>query len=259
MTSFRKILRSGQAVSGPIVNEIRAVGPIKSLALAGHDFIWLDMEHAMYNWETIGTLVQFARAIGITPLVRVTDLSYALIARALDAGAIGVIVPRVESVDQVREAVSCAFYPPIGRRGAGGEGRYGYERRTPSAGLEEVNGQTVVAVQIETMAAVDQIDAIAAVDGVDIVCVGPQDLSISLGLAGQFDHPTFVEAVEHVLRQVQAAGKAAGMVERDASRFGRWHHAGCRFYACNTDVNMIFTTAQSDVQTLKALGGARLE
>ena len=126
-----------------------------------------------------------------------------------------------------------------------------------AAGLEEVNGQTVVAVQIETMTAVDQIDAIAAVEGVDIVCVGPQDLSISLGLAGQFDHPTFVEAVEHVMRRVQAAGKAAGMVERDARRFERWHNAGCRFYACNTDVNMIFTTAQGDVQALKALSTAK--
>src|SRR3954468_2868251 len=151
MTSFKEKLASGQAVSGPIVAELRTVGPIKALALAGHDFVWLDMEHAMYGWETIQTLVQYARAVGITPLVRATDLSYPLVARALDAGTIGIIVPRVETVEQVQQAVSYSLYPPLGRRGAGGEGRYAYERRLPADAVGEVNGQTVVAVQIETI------------------------------------------------------------------------------------------------------------
>ena len=75
MTSFKEKLASGNPVSGPIVSEIRSVGPIKALANAGHDFVWVDMEHAMFNWETTQTLVQYARLAGITPLVRVTDLS----------------------------------------------------------------------------------------------------------------------------------------------------------------------------------------
>lgn len=253
MKSFREKLAAGNVVSGPIVSEIRSVGPIKSLALAGHDFVWLDTEHAMFGWETIQTLSQYARAIGITPLVRVTDLSYPLATRALDAGAIGVIIPRVDTTDQVRNAVSFARYPPLGRRGAGGEGRYGFERRLPADAVEEVNAATAVIVQVETIEAVERIDEFAAVDGIDVVCVGPQDLSISLGLAGQFDHPTFVEAVEHVMRRVSAAGKVAGMVERDARRFARWHAAGCRFFACNTDLNLIFTGAKADVEVIRGL------
>ncbi len=93
MTSFKEKLASGTPVSGPIVGDIRTVGAIKALANAGHDFVWLDMEHAMIGWETLVPLVQFARLSGITPLVRATDLSYPLVARALDAGAIGIIVP----------------------------------------------------------------------------------------------------------------------------------------------------------------------
>jgi 2-keto-3-deoxy-L-rhamnonate aldolase RhmA len=247
-------LQSGAAVSGPIVSEARSVGIVKALANAGHDFIWLDMEHAMYGWETIQTLVQYARAVGITPLVRVTDLSYPLIARALDAGAIGVIVPRVESVEQVEAAVQYAFYPPRGRRGAGGEGRYGFERMTPAEGVQSVNDATVVIVQIETMAAVERIDEIAAVNGIDVICVGPQDLSISLGKPGAYDDPTFVETVSHVMARVSAAGKAAGMVERDARRFSRWHAAGGRFFACNTDTNMVFTSAKADVDIVRGFG-----
>lgn len=244
-------MRSGAAVSGPIISESRSVGLIKALATAGHDFAWFDMEHAMYNWETVHGLVQYARAIGIAPLVRVTDLSYPLVARALDAGAIGVVVPRVETVEQVEAAAQYAYYPPIGRRGAGGEGRYGYERRTPAEAVAEVNSATVVVVQIETMSAVERIDEIAAVENIDVICVGPQDLSISLGKAGQFDDPTFVEAVTHVTRRVAAAGKAAGMVERDARRFERWHAAGGRFFACNTDTNMIYMSARADVEVVR--------
>ena len=251
MTSFKEKLASGNPVSGPIVSEIRSVGPIKALANAGHDFVWVDMEHAMFNWETTQTLVQYARLAGITPLVRVTDLSYTMVARALDSGAIGVIIPRVDTADQIRDAVSYARYPPLGRRGAGGEGRYGFERRLPADAVSEVNAATVVVAQVETVEAVERIDEFAAVDGLDVICVGPQDLSISLGLTGQFDHPTFVEAIEHVMRQVSAAGKVAGMVERDARRFQRWHAAGCRFFACNTDLNLIFTGAKADADLVR--------
>jgi 2-keto-3-deoxy-L-rhamnonate aldolase RhmA len=254
VTSFKETLRSGATVSGPIIGEIRTVGLVKALAVAGHDFIWLDMEHGMYGWETIQTLVQYARAVGIAPLVRATDLSYPLVARALDSGASGVIVPRVETAEQVQAAVQYAYYPPIGRRGAGGEGRNVYERRTPADAVEDINATTVVVVQIETMAAVDRIDELAAVEGVDVFCVGPQDLSISLGLAGQYDNPTFVEAVSHVMKRVTAAGKVGGMVERDARKFERWHKVGGRFFACNSDTNMIYMQSKADVDVVRGFG-----
>ena len=183
--------------------------------------------------------------------MRATDLSYALVARALDAGAIGVIVPRVDTREQVEAAVQYAYYPPMGRRGAGGEGRYGYERRTPAEGVTEVNEATVVVVQVETVEAVERIDDLASVDGVDVICVGPQDLSISLGMPGQFDNPKFVETVTHVMERVTAAGKVCGMVERDARRFQRWYDAGGRFFATNTDSNLIYLGAKADVDIVR--------
>lgn len=239
-------------VSGPIISEIRTVGLIKALAVAGHSFIWLDMEHGMYNWETIQTLVQYARAVGIAPLVRPTDLSYPLVARALDSGASGVIIPRLETVEQAQAAVQYAYYPPIGRRGAGGEGRNVYERRTPADAVSQINDAMIVVAQVETMAAVERIDDLAAVEGIDVICVGPQDLSISLGVAGQYDHPSFVEAVTHVMERVAAAGKVGGMVERDAHKFERWYKAGGRFFASNTDTNMIYMQSKADVDVLRS-------
>ncbi len=119
------------------------------MALAGHDFLFLDMEHAMFDWETMLTLVQTSLLCDICPLVRVTDLSYPLVARALDSGAQGIIIPRVDNREQVEQAVSFAKYPPVGRRGAGGDARYGYNRRPVKAAVDEANAETMVVVQVE--------------------------------------------------------------------------------------------------------------
>ena len=165
MQPFQSKVEQGQIVSGPIVSEVRAPGPIKSLAVAGHDFVWLDMEHALYGWETLHWAVQYARAVGIAPLVRVTDLSYPLIARALDAGASGIVVPRVETREQVEEAVSCTYYPPRGRRGAGGEARYLYEPTTEAISSRLASARSVSTWTISVVSALISLMASATVVG----------------------------------------------------------------------------------------------
>ncbi len=244
-------LREGQAVSGPIINEARGVGTVKMMALAGHDFLFLDMEHAMFDWETMLTLVQTSLLCDICPLVRVTDLSYPLVARALDSGAQGIIIPRVDNREQVEQAVSFAKYPPVGRRGAGGGARYGYNRRPVKAAVDEANAETMVVVQVESSEGVANLDAIASVPGVDVVCVGPQDLSISLGVYGDFGHPTFVQTMEQIVATCAKHEVAVGMVEREASDFRRWYDMGMRFLVCNNDGNMIHQGATRDVAALR--------
>ncbi|MEA2523325.1 MAG: hypothetical protein QOF73_552 [Thermomicrobiales bacterium] len=244
-------LRNGQAVSGPIVNEARSVGTVKMMALAGHDFLFFDMEHAMFDWETILNLVQASLLCDICPLVRVTDLSYALVARALDSGAQGIIIPRVETREQVEEAVSFAKYPPLGRRGAGGDARYGYVRRDVRTAVEEANAETMVVVQIESLEGVANLEAIASVPGLDVVCVGPQDLSISMDVHGEFGHPRFVETLQQIVEICARHGVATGMVEREPGALRRWHDMGMRFLCCNNDGNMIYQSAMRDVAALK--------
>jgi 2-keto-3-deoxy-L-rhamnonate aldolase RhmA len=244
-------LKQGKAVSGPIINEARSIGTVKMMAEAGHDFLFLDMEHAMFDWETMLNLVQAALLCDICPLVRVTDLSYPLVARALDSGAQGIIIPRVDNRAQVEAAVSYAKYPPLGRRGAGGESRYGYVRRDARSAVEQANAETMVVVQVESLAAVADLDGIASVPGVDVVCVGPQDLSISMDLHGNFGHPEFVKVLQQVVDVCSRHGVATGMVEREASALKRWHDLGMRFLCCNTDGNMLYQSASRDVAALR--------
>jgi 2-dehydro-3-deoxyglucarate aldolase/4-hydroxy-2-oxoheptanedioate aldolase len=246
-------LRAGQAVSGPIVEEARTVGPVKMLAQSGHDFLWFDCEHNMLEWDTLLTLVQYSLAVGITPLVRVTDLQYPLVARALDLGAQGVIIPRVETREDVEHAVSYAKYPPLGRRGAGGRARYAYEPRGVGEAVEEANAETMVIVQVESQAAVANLNGIASVPGLDVVCIGPQDLSIDLGLPGQFDHPTFIETVTEIVAACAKYGIPVGMVSREAASFRQWYGLGIRFLVCNSDGNYIVQGAARDLQTLREI------
>lgn len=252
---LKSVLAQGLAVSGPIMEEVRTVGVIKYLAASGHDFLWFDTEHNMLDWETLLTLVQMSLASGIVPLIRVTDLSYPLVARALDTGAFGVIIPRVETRAEVEQAVSFAKYPPLGRRGAGGQARNAYLTRSVSEALEEGNALTMVIVQVESKEAVERLDELASVPGLDVVCIGPQDLSISLGVPGAFDHPLFLETVATIVERCARHNIPVGMVSREATAFARWHEMGIRFLVCGSDGSMLIQAARQDVATLRGITG----
>ena len=245
-------LRNRRTVSGPMINEARSVSTVKVMALAGFDFLWLDTEHAMLGTETIANLVQMALVCDICPLVRVTDLAYPLVARALDAGAQGIVIPRVETRAQAEAAVGFAKYPPLGRRGAGGDARNGYERRDAKTAVDEANAETMVVLQIETLLGVENLDGIASVPGVDVVCLGPLDLSIALGVPGQFAHPTFVDTVRQIIGVADKHGIACGHVEKEAAALEPWHAMGMRFLVCNSDGNMIIQGATRDMAALRA-------
>jgi 2-keto-3-deoxy-L-rhamnonate aldolase RhmA len=252
---LKTALAEGKAVSGPIMEEVRTVGVVKYLAMAGHDFLWFDTEHNMLEWDTLLTLVQMSIASDIVPLIRVTDLSYPLVARALDTGAYGVIIPRVETREEVERAVRFSKYPPLGRRGAGGQARNAYMARDARAAVEEGNALSMVIVQVESTEAVDRIDEIASVPGLDVVCVGPQDLSISLGVHGEFGHPLFLETIARIVEGCSRHNVPVGMVSREATSFERWYEMGIRFLVCGSDGSLLLQAARQDVATLRSIIG----
>jgi 2-keto-3-deoxy-L-rhamnonate aldolase RhmA len=248
---LKQKLAAGEWVSGPIVEEIRTGGGVKMLAMAGHDFLWWDMEHNFYDWDQILNLVQLTYLNGMTPLVRVTDLSYANVARALDAGAQGIVIPRVDNAEQAEQAVSYAKYPPRGRRGAGGMARNFYETKSALQSVQDGNAETMVILQLEHPDTIGELDAICQIDGVDVICVGPQDLSVNMGIHGQFENPLFLDAIDKINEVCAKYDKPVGMVSRDAASFKTWNGLGCRFLVCNSDLSLIFQQASRDRQTLE--------
>lgn len=252
----KALLAAGQAAIGPTIMESWSVAVVRIMAAAGFDYLFLDTEHTSIGSESLYTLIQMSLASDITPLVRVVDLSYPLVSRALDMGAQGIIIPRVETREQAEAAVSYVKYPPLGRRGAGGDARYGYARRPMQQAIAEANAETMVVVMVESGRGLENLDEIASVPGLDVIHIGPQDLSISLGIPWQMDHPRLQEAITHVVDTCRRHGVTAGQNDRDAASFRQWYEMGFRFLCCNNDLNMLTTAAQQDARMLREIVAA---
>jgi 2-keto-3-deoxy-L-rhamnonate aldolase RhmA len=215
-------------------------------ALKGTGFEWfmIDTEHAPVNPETLAAMVALLGDGAPAPLVRVGNVDQYLIKQALDAGAQGVLVPLVGTAAQAKAAVSFAKYPPTGVRGAAAAAasRYGVEL---SSYLRSANESTLVGVQIETQEALDNLEAIAGVNGVDILFVGPQDLTLSLGLLDDRKNPKVRAAMRSVVEACERNGKVPGTLVIDPEEKRVAVDLGFRFISLASDVRFLLTGAKS--------------
>jgi 2-keto-3-deoxy-L-rhamnonate aldolase RhmA len=205
----KRTLRQGGIALGTMVFEFNTSGIARIAAAAGAEFAVFDMEHSGWSMETVRMLAATSRSADLLPFVRLPATEYHFLARALDAGAMGLMVPMVESEAQARLIVASAKYTPEGRRGAAfGVAHDDYTAGDPLAKMARANAETLLIAQIETAAGVENVERIAAVEGIDVLWIGHNDLSNSLGIPGQFTHPRYLEAVERVLAACRRSGKA---------------------------------------------------
>jgi 2-keto-3-deoxy-L-rhamnonate aldolase RhmA len=180
----------------------------------GFDWVMLDMEHAPMNIPIIQNLLQAMSFSPIVPIIRVAWNDMVMVKQALDIGAYGLIVPWVNTKEEAQRAVQSVKYPPVGLRGFG-------PRRASLRDPEYVataNQEILLCVQIETQRAVDNIDEILSVEGIDAALVGPADLSLSLGILFQFDHPKFAGAMQKIADAAKRHGVIAGMLATDDAK-----------------------------------------
>jgi len=207
----RKLAEGGVAI-GTMVAEFATSGIARLAAGAGAEFVLFDLEHTGYGIERMRMVLAAARASDVVPFLRVPDAAYDLIARGLDIGALGLMVPAVESAEEARLVAESARFPPAGKRGFGLVFRDDWEPEGVPATLEKANAETLVLAQIETVGGVEAVDDIASVDGIDVLWIGHFDLSASLGVPGDFASGAYRESVERILAAGEAAGKPVGMV-----------------------------------------------
>src|SRR5579862_4657758 len=192
-------LKSGKVQLGMNFGQLRSAEIPRLLAAAGFHWAFIDTEHGNFDLETVHDICRVANLAGLCPVVRVADLQYSLVARALDCGAQGIIFPRMEDPKLLETALSWTKFPPQGVRGYGlMPPQTDYESLTFQQVIEHVNANTLTVLQIETRRAVEARDEILSVPGIDAVMIGPADLSISLGVPGDFQHPKMVEAMEAI-------------------------------------------------------------
>jgi 2-dehydro-3-deoxyglucarate aldolase/4-hydroxy-2-oxoheptanedioate aldolase len=221
-TVKRALARGGVAV-GTMMMEFATTGIARIAAAAGAEFAVFDMEHTGWSIETIRMLMATSRAAELVPMVRVPALQYHFIARVLDVGAMGLVVPMVADAEQARLIVQCAKYPPAGRRGvAFGVAHDDYQGGDLLGKLRRANEELMIIAQIETAQGLADVEAIAAVDGIDALWIGQFDLTTSLGIPAQFDRPEFHDATRRVLEACRRSGKVAvlGALDVDQLRAG---------------------------------------
>jgi 2-keto-3-deoxy-L-rhamnonate aldolase RhmA len=248
----RLTLEKGLPIIGTMIQASRSPAVAMLMANAGFDFVFLDLEHGAFNLETAVDLIQVIRLTSATPLVRVPDGQYHLIAPMLDAGAEGIMVPRVESRDQVEYVVSCMRYPPEGQRGCSvAKGHNDYRGEEIHAFTREANRQNIVIIQIEREKVVADIDSLVSVQGVDVALIGPNDLALSLGIPLDMQHPAMKSAITRVVEVSRQNGKASGMHVDDSAVLLEWHAQGMQVLTYSNDLSMLAREANQGVQVLR--------
>lgn len=249
--SVKKALAEGQVQLGCAFAQLRSPEVIRIMKAAGFHWAFVDMEHGGFDLETIQDLCRVGTLVDFCPLVRVAEMQYSLVSRALDCGAPGVVFPRVESPEVLERAVSWTRFPPAGIRGFGLTNMaVNYEPATIPQIIDHINDNVLVVLQIETVRAVEAREEILAVAGIDAVMIGPADLSISLGVPGEFQHPKMVEAMEAIRDTCIRRGVVPGTQTRTLSLAKFWKERGMRFLGCSSETAMIMDRAHEIVAGL---------
>ncbi len=250
---LRARLAEGATVVGTMLVEIRQPAVMSLLANAGFDFVLIDTEHGPFSIESVAELSRAARDAGVTPIVRVPELTYAHVAQALDAGAQGIMLPRVTTRAEVEECVGYMKYAPQGRRGAVlARGHTGFRGGPLADVLAAMNRETFLIVQVETAEAVQRLDEILAVPGVDAALVGPTDLSLALGVPGRMDDPKLVAAIERTMAACAAHRVIPAIHTNDVAMTAGWARRGMRLVSINSEAGLLMAGARQAVEAIRA-------
>ncbi|MER8367366.1 aldolase/citrate lyase family protein [Mesorhizobium sp. M0306] len=224
--SLDRLIGTFCAIPHPVAVEVAAA--------SGVDFLCIDWEHSQIGRELIEDLIRAADVHKVPAMVRVPGHTPEWMAAALDAGASGVLVPRVSTAEQARMAVMACRYPPVGARGVGPGRAAGYGYRIPDY-LKSANEVLTVAIQVETAEGLANIDDIVQVDGVDVVFIGPGDLSVSIDAMGPAGQDKLNAAIIRIAAAARAARKAVGIFRPSADDVGKWSRHGISFYMLASD------------------------
>ncbi|HYA94534.1 MAG TPA: aldolase/citrate lyase family protein [Thermodesulfobacteriota bacterium] len=251
-TGLRKRILAGEYVYGTMIRQARDPGAPSIYAAAGFDFVFIDMEHGNYSMETVADLICGAKSAGIAPMIRVPHLETHFISRVLDAGAEGIMVPMTSRREQAETIVRYSKYTPIGQRGFGAQtGQTDYKPLKALEFMKEANDHTVIIAQIETREAIENIDAIISVEGIDVGLIGPNDLSISLGIPDQMGSDVLKKAIDKVVETAKKRGKATGIHIGNIEAIKTWRTKGMTVLAYSTDISFQYNASKSALEGLK--------
>jgi len=244
VTDMPARLNNGETILGCFLN-LGSSLTAEMVGQAGFDFVVIDLEHGSGTEADVLHQLQALEHTGTKSVVRVEGHARQRSHRVLDLGAHGIMFPRVNTAAEAEACVAALRYPPLGVRGVASMNRAAGFGVTFKDYVATHKDKLLGVVQVETVESVEHVDEIAAVDGADVLFIGPLDLTTSLGVLGQFDHPDFIAALERTAAAAKKHGKTTGILMPTPDFFDRFHDLGFRFLACGSDGAMVNNAARS--------------
>ena len=250
----RERLAKGELALGMGLRLARTVDVAVAAASCGYDWLFIDLEHGTMPLDTAVQIAVAALGAGISPLVRVPSQQYALATRALDGGALGIVMPHVDTAEEARAVVDRLKYPPLGHRSvAGGMAHFGFRALSMAEATATLNAETLVVVMLETPQAIANAEAIAAIPGIDVLLIGTNDLAMEMELPGALGHDEIARAYERVIASCRRHGKWPGMggvyVE---DLLAKYVALGMRMILCAGDLGMMMAGATQRAKFMRS-------
>jgi 2-keto-3-deoxy-L-rhamnonate aldolase RhmA len=245
MTNLRHRLQQGDVLLGQMVLELFRPGIGPMLAACGLDFVIFDMEHGRCDIQLLAEMIASCRGSEIVPIARVPDVAYAPLSRPLDLGARGVMVPRVETKQQAEDVVSELKYAPMGNRGVALGIAHDLYRPGTAEFFAQTNEEVMVILLLETARALENLDEIVSVPGVDVAWLGHYDLTVSMGIPAQFEHPKFLAAMDALTAACARHGVAAGFLPHSPESAVHWISKGFRAISLGSDIGVFLDGVRS--------------
>lgn len=250
---LKQLLGAGQIALGVGVRYFRSWEIASMMASAGFDFLFIDTEHGAYGLETVADLCHAAIAAGVAPLVRVPEIQYSLLSRPLDIGAMGLVIPHVDTRAQVEAVIAYTKYAPLGKRGMVSQIPHtGFLGMGGEEYTQWANTQLMNIIMIESAEGVANLDSMLQVQGIDVALVGSNDLSQELGIPGQYEHVKMVECYQHILdtcRRWRVTPGLAGV--SDIRLVQHWRDKGFRFLYCASETGLLVQGGRRIVTELR--------
>lgn len=224
---FRQVRTEGKVPVGHMILEFGTRGMAPMLDAAGVDFVVIDTEHSPFTTANLADMIGWFKATSIAPFVRIPQIEYHFIARTLDMGALGLMIPNVKTGAEARAIVDAAKYLPLGKRGCiFGNAQNNFRGVKPAEFMPYANQNTTIICQIESVEGLENIEAIATTPGVDVLWVGHFDLTNSQGIPGQFHHQQFLDGMKLVVDTCRQYGLGAGIQPANLEQAQEWMEMG---------------------------------
>ena len=241
--NLKNKITSCRQIRGAMIFEFFSPGIPIILKNAGCEFIIFDMEHGGLSLEQFKTLAIISNSNNIAPFIRIPEVSYNYVARALDLGASGIMIPMINTPDDALKIVNASKYPPKGKRGAGfGFAHDNYINKNPLSYIKKANNSKINIIQIETKTALDNVREIASINGVDCLWVGHFDLTNFLGIPGDFTSKIYLNAINKIVAAANLYKKSIGIMVNSKAELETYSKLGFNIIAVGTEMNILSTS-----------------